>query len=210
MQPPIAIEIAHATARLAVEEGLEWGAAKRRAVRELGLPARTPLPDNDLVEDAVRAYIGLFCAETQPAELRALRRLALTWMERLQDFRPYLGGAVWHGTATRLSDVHLTLFCDDPKSAEIALIDHRVSYEPRTVKGLRGEPVEVLSLSSCSPELGEEIGVHLLIHDLDDLRGALRPDARGRTPRGDAEAVRRLLEAPEPPLPAAEPHRDLP
>ncbi len=197
--PPVAVEIAHAAARLAVEEGLEWGAAKRRAVRELGLPARTALPDNELVEDAVREYIGLFCADTQPRELQALRLLALRWMERLEAFRPYLGGAVWHGTATRLSDVYLVLFCDDPKSAEIALIDHGVRYEPTTVSGLRGEAVEALSLSSHSPELGEEIGVHLLVHDLDDLRGALRPDTRGRTPRGDAAAVRRLLQQPAPP-----------
>ena len=38
------------------------------------------------------------------------------------------------------------------------------------------------------------IGVHLLIYDLDDLRGALKPDAKGRTPRGDITAVRRLLQ----------------
>ena len=194
MQNALAIEIANAAARLVVEAGLEWGAAKRRAVKELGLPQRTPLPDNDLVEDAVREYIGLFCADTQPSELRALRELALVWMQRMQDFRPYLGGAVWHGTATRLSDIYLALFCDDPKSAEIALIDHHVNYEPRTVMGFRGEPVDALSLSSRSAALHEEIGVHLLIYDLDDLRGALRPDARGRAPRGDLQAVRRLLQ----------------
>ena len=193
MDNTLATEIANSAARLVVEEGLEWGPAKRRAVKELGLPARTRLPDNDQVEDAVRAYIGLFCADTQPRELRALRELALLWMERMQAFRPYLGGAVWHGTATRLSDIFIALFCDDPKSAEIALIDRRVNYEPGSIKGMRGEPVDVLSLSSHSHELNEEIGVHLLIYDLDDLRGALRPDARGRTPRGDMAAVRRLL-----------------
>ena len=196
MENALAIEIANVAARLIVEEGLEWGPAKRRAVKQLGLPARTALPDNDLVEVAVREYIGLFCADTQPAELRALRQLALVWMDRMAQFRPYLAGAVWHGTATRLSDVYLQLFCDDSKSAEIALIDHHVDYEPRTVTGFRGESVEALSMSSVSPELGEAIGVHLLIYDLDDLRGALRPDARGRTPRGDARAVRALLEQP--------------
>ncbi|WP_343590331.1 hypothetical protein [Paracidovorax wautersii] len=195
MENALATEIASAAARLVVEEGLEWGPAKRRAVRDLGLPTRTPLPDNDLVEDAVREYIGLFCADTQPAELRALRELALVWMERMAQFRPYLAGAVWHGTATRLSDIYLQLFCDDCKSAEIALIDHHVDYEPRTVTGFRGEPVEALSLSSLAPQLGENVGVHLMVYDLDDLRGALKPDARGRTPRGDAQAVRQLLAA---------------
>jgi hypothetical protein len=189
----IAQEIAATAARMVVEEGLEYGPAKRRAVKQLGLNARAALPGNDMVEDAVREYIALFCADTQPAELVALRRLALQWMERLAQFRPYLGGAVWHGTATRLSDIYLQLFCDDPKSAEIALIENKVDYEARTVTGLHGEPVEALSLSSLSRELGEAIGVHLLIYDHDDLRGALKPDSKGRTPRGDLAAVRALV-----------------
>ncbi len=187
-------EIAATAARMVVEEGLEYGPAKRRAVRQLGLNARSALPDNDTVQESVREYIDLFCADTQPVELAALRRLALTWMERLAPFRPYLGGAVWHGTATRLSDIYLQLFCDDPKSAEIALIDKGVAYEARTVTGFNGESVEALSLSSLSAELGETIGVHLMIYDHDDVRGALRPDARGRSPRGDTAAVRALLE----------------
>jgi len=187
-------EIAAAAARMVVEEGLEYGPAKRSAVKQLGLNARTALPDNDVVEDAVREYVELFCADTQPAELAALRRLALAWMERLAQFRPYLGGAIWHGTATRLSDIYIQLFCDDPKSAEIALIEKNVAYEARTVPGFNGVPVEALSLSSISAELGEAVGVHLMIYDHDDVRGALKRDAKGRAPRGDLAAVRSLLE----------------
>lgn len=187
-------EIAASAARLVVEEGLEYGPAKRRAVKQLGLPTRAALPDNEMVEDAVREHIALFCADTQPAELLALRRCALRWMERLAEFRPHLGGAVWHGTATRLSDVYLHLFCEDEKAAEITLLNLGVPYEARTVSGLRGQPVEALSVHEPCPELGEPIGVHLLVHDVDDLRGALLPDARQRTPRGDARALRRLLE----------------
>lgn len=187
-------EIAATAARLVVEEGLEYGPAKRRAVRDLGLSARTALPNNDDIEAEVREYIALYCADTQPRELRALRRLALDWMQRMAAFRPYLGGAVWHGTATRLSDIYIQMFCDDSKSAEIALIDHHVDYEPRMVTGFHGEQVEALSVHAMSRELGEEIGVHLLVYDLDDLRGALKPDAQGRSPRGDLAALRRLLE----------------
>lgn len=186
-------EIAAMAARMVVEEGLEYGPAKRRALKQLGLPGRTALPGNDEVEDAVVEHIELFCAQTQPGELLALRRLALLWMERMAAFRPYLGGAVWHGTATRLSDIYIQLFCDDSKSAEISLIDHQVNYEARTVAGFQGESVEALSVHAFCPELQEEVGVHLLIYDHDDLRGALRRDAKGRTPRGDLVAVRRLL-----------------
>jgi hypothetical protein len=186
--------IAQAAAAMAVDEGLEWGAAKRRAVKQLGLPARTALPDNDLVEEAVREYIALYCADTQPAELLALRELAAQWMRRLAEFRPHLSGAVWHGTATRLSDIYIQLFCDDSKSAEIALIDHNIDYEVRTVSGFNGVTVDALSLRSVCRPLQEEVGVHLMIHDHDDLRGALRADTRGRPPRGDLAALERLLE----------------
>ena len=187
-------EIAAAAARIVVEEGLEYGPAKRRALRDLGLPARTALPHNDEIEAEVREYIRLYCADTQPKELHALRMLALEWMGRMAAFRPHVGGAVWHGTATRLSDIYILLFCDDPKSAEIALIDHHVDYEPRMVTGFHGEQVEALSVHALSRTLGEEIGVHLLVYDLDDLRGALKPDAQGRAPRGDLTALRRLIE----------------
>jgi hypothetical protein len=186
-------DIAATAARMVVEEGLEYGPAKRRAVKQLGLPSRAALPDNTLVESEVRDYIALFCADTQPAELYALRALALVWMERLAQFRPHLGGAVWHGTATRLSDIHLQLFCDDSKSAEITLIDHGVNYAPGTAPGLHGDAVDALSLHSLCADIDEMVGVHLMIYDHDDVRGALTPDKQGRKPRGDITAVKQLL-----------------
>jgi hypothetical protein len=189
----ISIEIAAVAARLVVEEGLEYAAAKRRAVKQLGLPARTPLPDNATLEAAVREDIAVFCPETQATELRALRELALLWMERLEAFRPHLGGSVWHGTATRHSDIYMQLFCDDPKAPEWTLLDHRVEYHPGTVNGWRGEPVEALTLRTRCEALGQWVLVHLMVHEHDDLRGALKPDAQGRKPRGDAAALRRLM-----------------
>jgi len=189
----ISSEMAAVAARLVVEEGLEYAAAKRRAVKQLGLNARTALPDNAALDAAVREYIAVFCPETQAAELQALRDVALLWMGRLAEFRPHLGGAVWHGTATRHSDIYIQLFCDDPKSAELALLDHRVDYHPGSVNGWRGEPVQALTLRTRCDALGQWVLVHLMVHDLDDQRGALKPDAQGRKPRGDAKALRSLL-----------------
>ena len=186
-------EIAATAARLVVEEGQEYGAAKHSALRQLGLPARTPLPDNQLLEQAVREHIALFCADTQPAELRALRQLALEWMQRLERFRPHVSGAVWHGTATRHSDIYLQLFCDDSKSAEISLIDMGVRYQPGRVMGLQGELVDALSVQARSVALQGYVGIHLLVYDLDDQRGAMLADAQGRKPRGDIRALAALL-----------------
>jgi len=186
-------QIAALAARLVVDEGMEYGAAKRKAARDAG--GRAELPGNEQVEDAVREHIDLFCASTQPTELRALREAAVQWMERLAEFRPHLTGAVWRGTATRLSSVQLDLYCDDTKAAEIALINAGVHYDSGALDrpGRGAEPLQVLTLSSPSRALGEAVTVHLLLHDLDDQRGALKPDARGRPWRGDLAALRRLL-----------------
>lgn len=186
-------EIAVVAARLIVDDGLDYRAAKRQAIKQFGLSARAPQPDNDQLERAVEAHIALFCADTQPVELRALRELALQWLDRLARFRPYLGGAVWRGHATRHSDIYVQLFCDDPKSAEIALIDMGIRFDVRSVPGLHGAMVDALSIHAPCPALGLSVGLHLLIYDFDDLRGALKPDARGRTPRGDAAALRQVL-----------------
>jgi len=193
MPGPYSEEIAAAAARMVVEDGMEYGPAKRRAAKQLGLhPRDAEMPDNDQLEDEVRAYLALFCADSQPRELAALRGVAAVWMERLAAFRPHLTGAVWRGTATRHSDVHLELYCNDSKEAELALIDERVDYEVSTRNGPRGEPVDVLIIQVPNRELAQRVTLRLEVLDYDDLRGALRTDARGRAPRGDLGALRSL------------------
>ena len=192
-------EIAAVAARMVVEEGLEYGPAKRRAIKQLGLAGRVPLPSNDVLEEAVREYIETFCVDTQPAALHALRALACVWMERMATFNPHLGGAVWRGTATELSDIYLQLFCDDPKSAELLLIDKQVRYDVSTVQGFHGDAVDALSVLCPCPGLEQhgpvqQVLVHLMIYDRDDLRGALKPDSQGRPQRGNLQAVKQLME----------------
>jgi len=188
MSVSAAEEIASAAARLVVDEGMEYAQAKRKAARALG--RRAELPSNEQVEDEVRSYLQLFCADSQPAELRALRELALRWMQRLAGFRPHLSGAVWRGTATRLSSVHIDLYCDDPKAAEIAFINLGIDYD-----ATGDDELHYLSVAERCPALGEVVTLHLAVRDLDDQRGALKPDARGRSWRGDTAALQRLLYA---------------
>ena len=187
------IEIAAAAARLVVEDGQDYGTAKRQALRVLGLPARTILPDNDALDRAVREYIDLFCSETQPLELAALRQQALDCMRQLAEFRPYLTGATWLGTATRHSDIHIQLFCDDPKAFEIELINRQWQFEVGQAAGFRGQLVSVLSLRQFNPTLNETVGLHLSVYEYDDLRGARKPDPQGRLLRGNLTEVHGLL-----------------
>ena len=192
------VEIAAAAARMVVEEGLEYGPAKRRAIKQLGITGRASLPSNDVLEEAVREYIETFCADTQPTALKALRALACVWMERMAEFNPHLGGAVWRGTATELSDIYLQLFCDDSKSAELKLIDQQVRYDVSRVQGFHGDAVDALSVLCACPGLKQhgavqKVLVHLMVYDRDDVRGALKPDNLGRTQRGDLRALKKSM-----------------
>ena len=186
-------ELSARAARLVVDEGLDYASAKRRALREIGPQAGrgAVLPPNEQVEDAVREHLSLFHAETQPRELAALRRLALRWMERVAEFRPYLGGAVWRGTATRLSSIFIDLYCDDAKAAEIGFLNGGIAFESHSEPGAGEETV--LTVLARSTELVEMVSIHFIVHDHDELRGALKPDARGQTWRGDAAGLRQRL-----------------
>jgi len=188
--------LAQAAARLVVDDGLEYGAAKRKAARDLARRGgrRSELPSNEAVEDEVREYLALFQANTQPGELESLRRLALTWMQRLAEFRPHLTGAVWRGTATRRSTIHIELYCDDPKAAEIGLLDRDIRFDAV------GQPdgPDLLRVDVPCRDLGETVSLFLHVLDRDDLRGGLKPDTRGRTWRGDMPALQRLMQAAAP------------
>ena len=174
---------------------MEYGPAKRRAARLIGRHAtrEAALPGNEAVEDEVRSYLALFCADTQPIELAALRATALRWMERLDVFRPHLSGAVWRGTATRLNAIQLELYCDDSKATEIALLDQRISFDIASRPGPRRDPVDVLVVTDTNAVLRDGVTLHLTVLDHDDLRGALKPDTQGRTWRGDRAGLEKLL-----------------
>ena len=197
MPASLTSEIAVAAARLIVEHGMEYGPAKRRAAKALAGRSRSvDLPANDRVEDEVRAYLDLFHAGTQPSDLAALRGIAVAWMRRLAAFRPHLTGAVWRGTATRLSSIHIELYCDDSKAAELALIDMRIPFDPSSIDGPRGRQHDVLNVFLADgPASDGAVHLALTVLDYDDLRGALRGDARGRSERGDLAAVETLLPA---------------
>ena len=186
-------EIAASAARLVVEEGLDYASAKHKAARQLGRHGGRDgaLPSHEAVEDEVRDYLALFCADTQPGELRSLRELALVWMTRLAEFHPHLSGSAWRGTATRMSPVWIDLYVDDPKAPEIAFLNAGVAIDSQG--GDSDDGLGVLSTAVHSRELDDTITLHFIVHAHDELRGALKPDSRGRTWRGDTAAVRRLL-----------------
>ncbi|AOZ00797.1 UDP-N-acetylmuramate--alanine ligase [Cupriavidus sp. USMAHM13] len=206
-------EIAQAAARMIAEDGADYATAKRKAVRQLLGDVRVAgewLPDNDMVEEEVRAYQALFHSDSQPRILALLRRLAVLAMAELAGFRPYLVGAALNGTATEHSDVYLQCFCDSPKDVALHLLNAGVDFETSETRHFAGRgEVETLSFlwrgqwpasretrelsAEVRAELGTPVGIHIALYDADDERGAVRADASGRIARADLNAVRALL-----------------
>jgi hypothetical protein len=185
--------IAHEAARLIADSGLDYASAKQKAARSLDV-RRPQMPTDEAVEDALREHIALFCADSQPQELQALRVLALAWMERLAAHQPHLNGAVWRGTATRHSPIRIDLYGDDPKAIPIELLNRGVPHEVTTDDRGREETLWLL-LQDRVPAWREPVAVQLAVRDTDALRGALKPDNQGRPWRGSLAAVRRLMAA---------------
>ena len=185
-------EIAAAAARMIAEDGADYGTAKRKAAKQILGEVKMRgdiLPDNAQVEDEVRIYNELFFNDTQPARLLYLRKLALTMMQELMQFKPYLTGAVLNGTAGEHSDIHLQLFAESPKDVEIFLLNKNINFEVSESAHFKGrsEPVEVISF------MWQNEGIHLALYETNDLRGAVKSSAAGYIERVDIEAVRTLI-----------------
>ncbi|TAM05879.1 MAG: UDP-N-acetylmuramate--alanine ligase [Paraburkholderia sp.] len=191
-------EIAIAAARMIAEDGLDYASAKRKAARQVAGDTRIEsawLPDNDQIEDEIREYQALFQGESQPLVLRRLREIALDWMRRLGEFNPFVTGAVLNGTAGAHSDIHLQIFCDNPKDVAIWLLNANVPYDVSETRhfAARGY-VETLSFMYRASRDEEPVGIHVALYDTDDLRGAVRADPRGRLPRANAQALQALID----------------
>jgi hypothetical protein len=127
--------IAQAAAVLILEHGLtDWHDAKRKAARQLLLPENSALPGNDEIETALFEHQALFGGDAHAQQLRARRRQALVWMNRLATFSPKLYGALAEGWGGEHQDIRLELVADDPKTVELRLIDAAIHYHPAPAK----------------------------------------------------------------------------
>lgn len=185
-------EIAAAAARMIAQDGADYGTAKRKAAKQILGEVKLRgewLPDNAQIEDELRRYNALFYADSQPARLLHLRKMALALLDDLAQFNPFLTGAVLNGTAGEHSDIHLQLFPESPKDVEIFMVNKQIAFEVSETLPSRGrnQPVEVLSF------MWQDEGVHLALYELDDLRRLARSKSGGGNERADAAQVQALI-----------------
>ncbi|HEX5394172.1 MAG TPA: hypothetical protein VFW68_12865 [Rhodocyclaceae bacterium] len=178
--------IASHAARLMAEDGInDYGYAKRKAARALGIGEGEALPTNEEVQVELRAYQSLYQEDELQERLQEMRATALQVMENLAEFRPYLTGAVLDGTAVSTSAVEIDLFADSAKDVEIALLSQQIPY--RTSEPRRRGPDTPETLLHIE---WRDIPVTLAVYPLQLER--VRPT--GNHDRAKASAVAALLE----------------
>lgn len=126
--------IAATAARLIAEEGIQdFGFAKRKAARQLGVPERD-LPTNDEVEQELFAWRSLFRDEDDEERLAQMHEAAIGVMRLLEPFRPYITGAVLAGVAGAFAEIELEAYVDSAKDVELFLLGQNIQYEHREVR----------------------------------------------------------------------------
>ena len=168
---------AHA-ARLMAQDGIEdYGLAKRKAAKLLGIPDARRLPNNDEIDAALREYRDIYHDESQDLWLRGLRGQALRAMREFADFDPHLTGSVLSGSAGPYAVIHLQLYADNPKAVELFLIDRGIAYKTGESRLYAGNELRVLPVFAIE---GEDADIELTVLDPRDLRVPLRATAEGR------------------------------
>src|SRR5882672_5988419 len=170
--------IAAAAARLMAEDGIDnFALAKRKAARQLGALDTQSLPRNDEIEAELRAYRALYQAEEHPQLIGELRRIALDAMQALEQFNPYLTGAVLKGIAGPYAEIELQLFPDSAKEVEIFFLDRNIPFTTQEGRRYSGDRPHAVSLISLS---WQGIPLRLSVFDPRDERLTLKTSQAGK------------------------------
>jgi hypothetical protein len=175
-------EIAAVAARMMAEDGIsDFGFAKRKAARQLGVSVSEALPNNAEIEAELRAWQALYQDEEQPERLLEMRRAAVEVMALLDEFRPYLTGGVLDGTAGRYTEVEIDLYPESAKDVEIHFLNHAMPYEHREPRrAAPNAPEAILSFD------WNDVPIRLSLYGAQVERTGRRNVERARRPQVEA------------------------
>ena len=174
--------IAAEAARIMVTQAqFNYRIAKQKAAERLGVCARTALPSNVEIENALRAYQAFYGGQQHLRHLQKMREIALRVMRSLDLFNPRLVGPVLDGTADEHARISLHVFSDPPDAVVIHLLDigQAFSNEQRKIRWHDGNFRQVQLLITNV----RDIEVELTLFDCIDLRQAPPSPVNGRPQR---------------------------
>lgn len=182
--------IAALAARLIAEEGIhDYGFAKRKAARQLGIHERE-LPTNAEIEEELQAWRSLYRDEEDELRLHEMREAAVEVMRFLMPFRPYVSGGVLDGTAGAFSEIELEIYADSAKDVEIFLLGQGLRYEHKEVRRREHDAPEAILIFDWG-----EVPIRLTIFDLKAERTPRRNPSGAPRERMKLEAFEQRLQA---------------
>jgi hypothetical protein len=197
--------VAQQAARMMAEDGVsDYGYAKKKAGRQLGVVDANCLPSNAEIEEEIRLFHDIYNSDDQPAALRLLRQDALATMQIFARFNPHLTGSVLDGTAGQYAETHIHLFADSAKDVEIFLLNQQIPYESNDKsyrvrdrksgdKKTSGKNSERLKVPMYTLE-GPNGVIKLSVFEYDDIRFSTKSVVSGgNAERLDTEGLKALL-----------------
>ena len=174
--------LTHEAARIMAEEGVrDFLFAKRKAAERLGFDPRSlHMPTNIEVEQALIERQRLFQSDSQPLQLRNLRRTARDAMQLLERFNARLVGPVLAGTAAAHAVIYLHVFSDMPEQVAIFLMEKNIPYEVSARKLKSGGGVHEYPVYRF---VAGEFPIELTVFGVDGIREAPASPVDGRPMR---------------------------
>jgi hypothetical protein len=197
--------VAQHAARMMAEDGVsDYGYAKKKAGRQLGVVDANCLPSNAEIEEEIRLFHDIYNSDDQPAALRLLRQDALATMQIFARFNPHLTGSVLDGTAGQYAETHIHLFADSAKDVEIFLLNQQIPYDSNdksyrvrdrksSDKKTSGKNSERMKVPMYTLE-GPNGFIKLSVFEYDDIRFSTKSVVSGgNSERLDTEGLKVLL-----------------
>ena len=197
--------VAQQAARMMAEDGVsDYGYAKKKAGRQLGVVDANCLPSNAEIEEEIRLFHDIYNSDDQLEALRLLRQDALATMQIFARFNPHLTGSVLDGTAGQYAETHIHLFADSAKEVEIFLLNQQIPYDSND-KSYRvrdrksgekkgsGKNSERMKVPMFTLE-GPNGFIKLSVFEFNDIRFSTKNVVNGgNAERLDAEGLKALL-----------------
>ena len=178
--------IAQKAAQMMAEDGInDFGYAKKKAGKQLGVSEASVMPTNAEIEEEIRLYHEIYNADEQPLELEKLRQAALLTMQLFEKFNPHLAGSVLDGSAGKFSQTNIHLFADSAKDVEMFLLNQQIPFESseksyrvsdKPSKDKKEKVRKTVPVFTLETELGLQ---KLSVFDVDDMRVAIKRTVDG-------------------------------
>ena len=193
--------IAQKAAQMMAEDGInDFGYAKKKAGKQLGVSEASVMPTNAEIEEEIRLYHEIYNADEQPIELEKLRRTALMTMQLFERFNPHLTGSVLDGSAGKFSQTNIHLFADSAKDVEMFLLNQQIPFESseksyrvsdKPSKDKKEKVRKTVPVFTLETELGLQ---KLSVFDVDDMRVATKRTSDGsNAERADISDLQALI-----------------